>query len=291
MCTTGLKALSIEEIIAEAQRMQLQGLEIWSGHIEDYLNRGGKLGELHALLAASGLFVPAISEYTYFTKGPEACKEDIALVQRAAEWAKALECPRIRTFAGHIPSREATSEQWDLVMEGLYEALQACKQQEVALAIEIHNNTLADTEDSLQKLMTASSSTPANVDQDHSVNETVPNNDAPLELIYDGFNLFVDHFDQAYRLGILERFYPVISHVHFKDYHWNHEDWSKGEAVSVLQGDAGHAAILDKLLELQYTGFISLEYFNERVVELVQQSLAELSIYIKERAPRTPSPE
>ncbi|MNJ54472.1 hypothetical protein D3C77_499120 [compost metagenome] len=90
--------------------------------------------------------------------------------------------------------------------------------------------------------------------------------------------------DQIDRLPVLEQFYSFITHVHFKDYHWNHEDWSKSEAVPVLQGDAGHPAILDKLLDLGYKGFISIEYFNDRVVELVEQSLTEIKGHMEKRA-------
>lgn len=304
ICTTGLKSLTLEEIIAEARRLGLQGVEIWSGHIEDYLNRDGTLSELRALLDSNQLLVPSLSEYSYFTKSREAYQVDLACVQRSAKWAKALRCPRIRTFAGHVPSREATSEQWAMAAAGLHEALQSCSRQGVALAVEIHNNTLADTADSLDRLLQASrirsfDGGGTNLIQSlthfqSDKNEAKPekdrlNSDASdqdinvnteIEFIYDGFNLYVDHLDP---ISILKRFYPWISHVHFKDYHWDHEDWGKSKAVPVLQGDADHKAIFDTLLTLGYKGFISFEYFGDQVVELVDQSLSELTDYMEKR--------
>ncbi|WP_164515140.1 sugar phosphate isomerase/epimerase family protein [Paenibacillus lentus] len=262
ICTTGLKSAKIEDIAAEAKRLGLQGVEIWGGHIEEYLNRGGELNELRAILNYNELHVPALSEYSYFTKSKEAYQADLASLRRAAEWANVLGCPRIRTFAGHVSSREANNEHWKMAAAGLREALEDCRSQGVALAVEIHNNTLADRADSLNKLLLDCHDT------------------SLLEFIYDGFNLFVDHIDP---IPILEQFYPYINHVHFKDYHWNHENWGKSKPVPILQGDAGHTAILDALLAFEYKGYISFEYFGDEVICLTEKSLEELTEYMEKR--------
>lgn len=243
-------------------------MEIWSGHIEEYLNRGGSLNELRAMLDCNQLQVPSLSEYTYFTKSIEACQADLASLGRSAEWAKALRCPRIRTFAGHVSSREATNEHWEMATAGIQEAVQSCKRQGVALAVEIHNNTLADQADSLSRLL---------LDCSDSTGSTL------LEFIYDGFNLFVDHIDP---ISILKQFYPYINHVHFKDYRWDHENWGKSTPVPVLRGDAGHTNILNTLLALEYKGFISFEYFGNQALELAEQSLVELTECMKQRVIR-----
>ncbi|WP_196427153.1 sugar phosphate isomerase/epimerase family protein [Paenibacillus woosongensis] len=257
ICTTGLKTMTIEQIAVKARGIGLQGVEIWRGHIEDYLNRGGTLGQLRVLLDSTQLQVPCISEYSYFTKGREAYQAELASLQYSAEWARALHCPRIRVFAGHVSSGKAAHDHWRMAAQGLQEARQICSVQGVSLAVEIHNNTLADTTDGLNRLL-----------EPHEYE---------IELIYDGFNLCVDRLDP---LPVLEHFYPLVSHVHFKDYHWNHEDWSKSIAVPVLQGDANHAAILGRLIALGYQGFISFEYFGSQALELTKQSLAELTEYM-----------
>ncbi|MNI78094.1 Inosose dehydratase [compost metagenome] len=118
----------------------------------------------------------------------------------------------------------------------------------------MHNNTLADTTDDIAELL----------------NRVGPE----LELIFDGFNFFVDHQDP---LPALDRFYRRISHVHFKNYQWNHQDWGQSVPVPVLQGDCDHRAILRKLAELEYDGFLSFEYFGDRVLELTQLSLIEVT--------------
>lgn len=124
----------------------------------------------------------------------------------------------------------------------------------VRLAVEMHNNTLADTKDSIAALL------------EHGGPE--------LELIFDGFNFFVDQLDP---LPALEQFYPRITHVHIKNYKWNHHDWAQSVPVPVLQGDSDQRAILQKLAELEYGGYVSLEYFGDQVLELTRLSYLEVA--------------
>lgn len=258
MCSTGLKQEPIESVLDVAQGIGLQGIELWAGHLEEFQRRGGTPSDLRRLLESRGLEVPAISEYTYFSKGQEERKGELERIRRAAEWAAGIGCPRIRTFAGHQASRATLAVEWDGVVSGLSEALQLCRAQGVQLAVEIHNNTLADTPESLAALL-----------------RDVSGEGQGLELIYDGFNLFVDHLEPV---PVLEQFFADIRHVHFKDYKWNHQDWGQSVPVPVLQGDAGHAAILQKLLDLGYEGFISFEYLGDydQVVLNTKRSLAEV---------------
>ena len=51
MCTTWGKAQPLEDIISIAASMQLNGVEIWDGHIDDYLRRNkGGMESLKAIL-------------------------------------------------------------------------------------------------------------------------------------------------------------------------------------------------------------------------------------------------
>ncbi|MCM3699374.1 sugar phosphate isomerase/epimerase [Paenibacillus macerans] len=255
LCSTGLKSLPLEEVLAACERLGLHGAELWIGHLEDFTHRGGTPAELRRLLARHRLAVPAISEYTYFSRSDSESERDVTRISQAARWAAAAGCPRIRTFAGHLASREASGEQWSRAVSGLDKALNACHEQGVKLAVEIHNRTFADTTDSLVALI-------GQVGQP-----------GELELIYDGFNLFVDRLDP---LPVLKRFYGFITHVHFKDYRWNHDNWELSKPVPVLQGDADHRSILEELRAQGYDGFISFEYFGEDVLELTRQSYAEV---------------
>lgn len=252
--STGLKGMNLKEVLEAAARLQLDGVELWDGHLEAYLDSGGTPAELRRYLTEHRLGVPAISTYASFSQSQEAWGSDLRTIQRAARRAAELDCPRIRTFAGHLPSREADRLIWNRVGSGLSEASKACAAHGVRLAIEMHNNTLADTVESIATLLES---------------------DGPeLELIFDGFNFFVDRLDP---LPALTQFYPRITHVHFKNYKWNRQDWTQSVPVPVLQGDSDHRAILRKLAELEYDGFVSFEYFGDQVLELTRLSCLEVT--------------
>lgn len=258
MCSTGLKQHSLEQVLVIASDCRLQGIEIWSGHIEEYLSRGHHLIELKSQLSSYQLEVPAISGYTYLSKD-EDYKEELNQIDIAAQWCRALDCPRIRTFLGHTSSQVILASEWEQSIHRLDKAIDLCNSYDVKLAVEIHNNTFADTSDSLTAMLRDIKAT-------------------GLELIFDGFNLFVDSLEP---IPVLEQFYTMIHHVHFKDYRWNHQDWGQSVPVPVLQGDANHSAIFNKLLELGYEGMISFEYFGDDAVTNTRKSLLEVQDYIK----------
>lgn len=259
LCSTGLKQECIEQIVVRVKDCELDGIEIWSGHIERYLNKGQRIHQLRDLLLECQLEVPVISEYTYLSGDEEDYRRELERIQQASEWCNELGCPRIRTFLGDHSSQIALAKEWELVIHRLSEAITLCDKYGVKLAVEIHNNTFADTSSSIAAML----------------------RDVPvsgLELIYDGFNLFVDSLAPV---PVLEQFFPYVHHVHFKDYLWNHQDWSLSKPVPVLQGDAGHTSILSKLLELNFEGMISFEYFGEDAVSYARQSLIEVKEFIR----------
>lgn len=261
LCSTGLKQESLESVLSLARGIGLEGVELWVGHLQDFEQRGGTPAALRRMLAEQDLKVPAISEYTYFSKGAEESRQEVERIERAAGWAAELGCPRIRTFAGHKASRTALALEWDGVIAGLGKAQEICRSNHVSLAVEIHNNTLADTAESIAALL-------------RDVRDEGP------RLIFDGFNLFVDHLEP---IPVLEQFFDCIDHVHFKDYRWNHQDWSQSVAVPVLQGDANHGLILKKLVDLGYRGWISFEYMGDfdQVVLNTMRSFKEIKEYLE----------
>ncbi|MEG6589034.1 sugar phosphate isomerase/epimerase family protein [Paenibacillus barengoltzii] len=254
ICSTGLKGMILEKVLEAATQLQLHGVELWDGHLEAYLDNGGSLPELRQQLTAHRLVVPAISTYAAFSKGEQASDQELQNIQRAARWAAELECPRVRAFAGHLPSCKADAMLWQQVQSGLCAASEVCSQLGIRLAVETHNNTLADTEESIAVLLELSGPV--------------------VELIYDGFNFFVDQLDP---LPALEKFYPRITHVHVKNYKWNHHNWAQSVPVPVLQGDSNQRAILQRLAELEYGGFVSFEYFGDQVLELTWLSYLEVT--------------
>ncbi|GJM79025.1 hypothetical protein HMSSN139_15210 [Paenibacillus sp. HMSSN-139] len=68
ICSTGLKGMSIEEVLEAAARIELDGVELWDGHLEVYLDSGGTTYELGRYLLEHKLSVPAISTYAAFSQ-------------------------------------------------------------------------------------------------------------------------------------------------------------------------------------------------------------------------------
>ncbi|WP_185897344.1 sugar phosphate isomerase/epimerase family protein [Paenibacillus zeisoli] len=258
ICSTGLKSKSFLEVLDAAQSLSLDGVELWSQHLEDFLGQGGTLEEARELLMARGLQVPAIASYAYFSKSAEDIREDMNQIGRAAELAQGVGSPRIRTFAGHVPSAHAGAEEWIQTMNGLGEASARCADAGIRLAVEIHNNTYVDRLDRIRAL-------------------TQETGSASVELIYDPFNLYVDRQDP---MPVLTELYPWISHVHFKNYLWDHQNWNLSEPVPVLQGDCEHRHLIAHLLASGYDGYISFEYFGDSCLSLARRSLAEIQTYL-----------
>ncbi|MNH86316.1 3-dehydroshikimate dehydratase [compost metagenome] len=258
ICSTGLKSKSLLEVLDAAQSLSLDGVELWTQHLEDFVDQGGTLEEARELLEARGLEVPAIASYTYFSKGAEDIRADMDQLNRAAELAQGVGSPRIRTFAGHVPSAHAGADEWSQTMNGLREASACCTEAGLRLAVEIHNNTYADRLDRIRALIQEAGS-------------------ESLELIYDPFNLYVDRQDP---MPVLAELYPWISHVHFKNYIWDHHNWNLSEPVPVLQGDCDHRCLIAHLLASGYDGYISFEYFGDSSLSLASRSLAEIRTYL-----------
>jgi 3-dehydroshikimate dehydratase len=254
LCTTGFKEFSIEDILKISVQIGLDGVEVWDQHIEDYLHRHGSIDGLVNLLNSYQLSIPSISAYTYFSKSEEERAESIRLLNRALELAVRLDCPRVRTFAGHFSSEKVTFIEWDQMIQDLKECLKTADTTGVNVALEIHNNTFADRIESIDAILTEI-------------------NHPRLSLIFDGFNLFIENINQ---MEAFHHFYPWIDHVHLKNYYWDHEDWDRSIPRAIFSGDMDHESLVRELMKRKYEGFISLEYFGEKKVSCIRDSLQQL---------------
>jgi 3-dehydroshikimate dehydratase len=255
ICTTGFKEKDIEEVIEWARPLSenLKGLEIWIGHIERFQEKRGPLDKLARLLETNGLQIPVISGYTTFSKGEAERRNDFRQAKRMLDVARQLNCPRIRTFVGHIPSRDASPELWAETVAELVKVAQIADLYEVDVAVEIHYDTFADNDDSVRTLL-----------QDIA--------HPRIQLIFDAANLNVDQIDP---MKVLDSVYAHVRHVHLKNYKWNHKERYKSTPVSIFSGDVDNRLLLQELQKRQYDGFVSLEYFGEKGRPALLASLKE----------------
>jgi 3-dehydroshikimate dehydratase len=252
MCTTGWKEKTLEEAAAAACRLGLDGIEIWTGHLDGGKGHDGALTGASELLRRCAMSVPVISTYARFSAGAEA--ESLAETEAAMRQAVALGCPAVRVFAGDKPFAQSTTEERERMAAALGQAAKRGERYGVTVAVELHNNTLADSVEGVETLLLAA-------------------NHPRLRLIFDGFNLYVDGRDQ---LEALDRLYRWVDHVHLKNYRWNSQQWADSVPVSVFAGDVDNRRLLTELGRRGYRGFVSFEYFGEHAEPCIRQSLDEV---------------
>ncbi|WP_181410154.1 sugar phosphate isomerase/epimerase [Paenibacillus sp. tmac-D7] len=256
LCTSGFKDWDVEQILEWAAPFGLDGVELWMGHIERYQEERGPLDKLREKLRRYGLEVPAVSGYTTFSggfSGEKDLKQDFKSMNHLLDVARQLGCPFIRTFLGHVSSRCTSPEQWGQVVSVMKNVMRMADQYEVNIAIEVHYDTFVDNTESARMLLQAV-------------------NHPRLRLVFDGANLHVEQIDQMEALPVL---YPWLSHVHIKNYNWDHANRYKSVPVSILNGDIDNKALIQELERRHYSGYVSLEYFGEMKELNITRSLQE----------------
>jgi 3-dehydroshikimate dehydratase len=257
ICTSGFKDWSIQHVLKWAHPLEIDGLELWMGHIEKYQEEHGPLDKLRSELNEYGFEVPIISGYTTFSNGFSGecdIQEEFKNMKRLLDAARQLRSPLVRTFVGNIPSRNASPEKWGQTVSDLKVVLHMADQYDVDIAVEIHYDTLADIPDSVQQLKR---------DIDHP----------RLKFVFDGANLNYERIDQFKALSIL---YPWVKHIHLKNYKWDHSNRYNTKATSIFGGDIDNRKFLEELQKRQYKDFVSLEYFGENREANIIDSLNEL---------------
>ncbi|MGG2198324.1 sugar phosphate isomerase/epimerase family protein [Paenibacillus validus] len=254
VCTSGFKDWPIEKVLEWAHPLGFDGIELWMGHIERYQEEHGPLDKLYARLQEYGLEVPAISGYTTFSggfSGEKDLKQEFKAMNRLLDVARQLKCPLIRTFVGHISSRRASPEQWGQIVRDVKKVMSMADQYGIDIAVEVHYDTFADNTESVQTLIR---------EVDHP----------RLQLVFDGANLNVERIDQMDALPIL---YPLVKHVHLKNYKWDHSNWYKSTPVPIFEGDIDNRTLIKELERRGYPHYISFEYFGEKKEANIKGSL------------------
>ncbi|GAA0132158.1 sugar phosphate isomerase/epimerase family protein [Bacillus velezensis] len=250
-CTTGFKKKHIFDIISFAKEHSFDGIELWYGHAKQYIEEIGPLDRLDQQLQEDGIGVPAVSLYTDFAAQDE--RQALKDVQRALSAARQLHSPLIRVFAGNLPSHRTSPEKWQRAVDQFQQAARLADDYEVDIGLEIHYDTYADTPEAALAFLE---------DVGHP----------RVRTIFDGSNLHVNHVDQ---MSALEKLYHTVSHIHLKNYHWNFDNWYLSKPTPIFQGDLDQKAFLKELMNRQYDGFVSLEYFGEHAFTHIKESLRE----------------
>ncbi|MGL1890517.1 MAG: sugar phosphate isomerase/epimerase [Spirochaetaceae bacterium] len=247
ICSSWFKNRPVEEVISIANIYGLSGIELWSGHIDDYIKRCGHLDGLKKLLKESKLAVVAISPYLNFTQSKERTDESVAEANRCAKYARLLDASIIRIFVGNIPSAKMVKQQWEMSYSALEQICQS--NSDLTFALETHYNQPTDRVEVIKNLQ-------QRVGCDN------------LKVLFDGFNFSIEDIDQV---EALEALYNDVVHVHMKNYLWKDRI-----PTTLFSGDANNKDIVLELIKRGYKGFISLEYFIEDYHEVLNGSVREI---------------
>lgn len=244
MCTTFAKQRNIEEVILMASRLNLDGIEIWEGHIDGYIARNGDINKLKSLLNANGLECVTVSPYLDLIT-EKTVDANMAVARKCIRYARALDCPMVRVFLGDKASREVTAEEWERCFSALRELAKDAIDNGIILALEIHNGKPTDTKEAVLKVLKA-------VDSE------------ALKLIFDGFNFIPDGLDM---MEAYEALKDYTVHYHFKNLKWDVHI-----CVPLDEGDADFTPLVKAVKASGYDGYISFEYFADDPSDMIRKS-------------------
>ncbi|NVM52547.1 MAG: sugar phosphate isomerase/epimerase [Candidatus Helarchaeota archaeon] len=245
------RPMLLEDMIFIISELGYDGIEIWGDHLKGYET---SLEKIKKLLYWKNLEVSMISPYFDFTGSTQKWNSSILTARKFIQFAKELDCSLIRCFTGKVSSEFATKRQWKRCIDGIKYIAQIAKKDNITLAIEIHPNTLMDTNDSTMRLL-------EEVDEDN------------VKLNLDFYNMW--EMDQISPLKLLDKLYPWVVHIHAKNAvlskgrispFWYVMD--KGRDLlgirNLSKGDLDYDLILKELINKGYDKYISIECFETR---------------------------
>lgn len=246
MCSTWKKDKKIEEIIDYSSKLGLNGIEIWDGHIDDYLKRN-KCGieQLKNLLKSRQLECVAIAPYFNFIS-EDLSEKSISDAKKSVNYAKELGCQIIRTFLGNKASKDMNNDEWKRCVLSLKIITDYVKNENIYFAMETHNDHPTDTAEAVLEI----------------INQV---NSANLKVLFDGFNYLIDGVNM---LKAYDNLKTYVVHYHMKNYLWKDR-----VSMPLNKGDVDFTELFSQIKKAGYKGFISFEYFCDNPDELIKESI------------------
>ncbi len=256
--------LSIHNIVDLASTLGYDGVEIWGNHLPKSLK---ELELLSKKLTQVNLSAPMISPYFDLTGDESAFKQSLDRFELYCQAAKQLSSPLIRVFTGTTGSASITKQKYQQAIKGLSFMLSVAKEYNLSLALETHPRTLVDSIEACLRLLS-------------DVNE------ANLKLNLDIYHMWEVHGEPVM---ILDRLLPFVAHIHAKNaclppnpngnYPLFHDKQASQKIYGVKYLDEGqmpYHQFLSRLLELNFSGFISVEWFGSNPILAAQHEITYL---------------
>ncbi|MCI1020373.1 sugar phosphate isomerase/epimerase [Microbacterium sp. C5A9] len=144
LCSVTFRSLEAEEVIGLAAEAELDVIE-WGADVHVPAGDIERAAQIATETADAGL--TSCSYGSYFRAGAE---ESLTPILDSAE---ALGVDRVRIWAGHRGSAEASPEQWGEIVARLRDAAAEADARGIGLALEFHSGTLADTAPTTLRLL------------------------------------------------------------------------------------------------------------------------------------------
>ncbi|HCS59887.1 MAG TPA: sugar phosphate isomerase [Microbacterium sp.] len=182
LCSVTFRQLTAEQIVDAAARAQLDVIE-WGGDVHVPPGDTARAVEVARVTADAGLAVCSYGSYFRASAG-----EDLTPILDSAE---ALGADRIRIWAGSLGSADASAQDWGRTVDRIQDAVAAASTRGIALALEFHSGTLADTAPTTLRLL-------ADVDSSALTTYWQPTVAAPDDVALDEYATLSAHVSAAH---------------------------------------------------------------------------------------------
>ncbi len=245
--------VSIESLIKFASETGFHGIEMWGVHAmglskNPYVN----IEECRNLCKLYKIQIPMISDYVNLLSTDDLYEKEYQRFCDLIEIARFFDVKGIRIFAGNIPSKKASDQEWDLCIKRLVEITDLTFRNDLFLAIENHPNTMADDFSCIQKFISRINHPGFKINFD--ILHIWEHGYAPLDALL-GLKKWICnfHFKNILDSSQLDVFHPINVYSPF----------GKREGITELNnGQIDYTKIIEYLIREGLDLPISLEWFG-----------------------------
>ncbi len=238
LCTIAFREKLLEDALDAAAELGFQAVELWGRepHVGDEYDYN-RVRLARKLCQERGLEIVALGSYVRFapTKRSSGKKVDIKQTLLAA---RTLRAPIVRVWASDIGSDQADDQLWRAAISEARQAAEQAAKLGLTLAIEMHDDTLADTADSALRIIEEVGSEALRLNYQPSAREGMED---PVER--------------------LEKVLPYVVHVHAQNFaKLAKRDGSPPARAPLGMGLIDYEQIVSLLLANGYNGAIAVEF-------------------------------
>jgi len=250
ICSIAWQDEPVQRVIPLVAEAGYVGIELWGPHLDRYVAESNALTDLAQQIEQADLSVPMISAYLELDQDMDG---SLDIVRRYLEYAQVLGSPLIRVFTGGGDAEQASINIWRRVVSGLRQVCELGQVSDIGMALETHDGHLHNSTASTLRLIKQ-----VNVDN--------------LYINLDIFNLFVRGENPVHALQQLA---PWVRILHLKN--GVTENGQRRHGVLLRDGDMDYRPFLQALVQENWGGYASIEWFGDDPQEAARTELAFLA--------------